>query len=151
MATRPDSALEDRPRLRITRRYPVAPEKVWRAWTDPQALSQWFGPGEVNSVTLAELDRRCTRFDGQFTVLGAVQNVIFEEWAHHVYATRDLARLPVPDPPPHTSPGGRHEPTFAQRMIGRPSNVVPLATHAPEQQSASVRQRSSCTRQPPRN
>lgn len=46
------------PELRIVRHYPVAREKVWRAWTDPQALSQWFGPGEPNSVTLAELDVR---------------------------------------------------------------------------------------------
>jgi uncharacterized protein YndB with AHSA1/START domain len=49
---------EEAPELRITRRYPVAPEKVWRAWTDPQALSAWFGPGEPNSVSLAELDVR---------------------------------------------------------------------------------------------
>lgn len=58
MATGPDSALEGRPQLRIGRRYPVPPEKVWRAWTDPRALSQWFGPGDVQSVTLAELDVR---------------------------------------------------------------------------------------------
>lgn len=55
MATRP---LEQRPRLRIVRRYPVAPAKVWQAWTDPQALSRWFGPGEPDSVTLAEMDVR---------------------------------------------------------------------------------------------
>lgn len=48
----------EKPALRITRRYPVAPEKVWRAWTDPQALSAWFGTGEPNSVSLAELDLR---------------------------------------------------------------------------------------------
>jgi uncharacterized protein YndB with AHSA1/START domain len=48
----------EKPELRLVRRYPVAPEKVWRAWTDPQALSAWFGPGETNSVTLAELDVR---------------------------------------------------------------------------------------------
>jgi uncharacterized protein YndB with AHSA1/START domain len=58
MATRPDPGLTDRPVLRITRRYPVSREKVWRAWTEPQALSRWFGPGEANSVTLAELDVR---------------------------------------------------------------------------------------------
>jgi uncharacterized protein YndB with AHSA1/START domain len=48
----------EKPQLRISRRYPVAPEKVWRAWTDPQALSAWFGPGDPGSVTLAELDVR---------------------------------------------------------------------------------------------
>jgi hypothetical protein len=39
------------------------------------------------------LDRPCTKFDGRFTVLGAVQNVVFEEWAHDQYANRDLTAL----------------------------------------------------------
>jgi uncharacterized protein YndB with AHSA1/START domain len=52
------STTQDRPGLRLTRRYPVAPEKVWRAWTEPQALSAWFGPGESRSVTHAEVDVR---------------------------------------------------------------------------------------------
>lgn len=50
--------LEERPSLAITRRYPVAPEKVWRAWTDPQAISKWFGPGKDEPVSLAQLDVR---------------------------------------------------------------------------------------------
>ena len=50
--------LKDRPALRIERFYPRAPEKVWRAWTDPQALSRWFGPGPGECVSLAELDVR---------------------------------------------------------------------------------------------
>ena len=53
-----DRPVAEAPQLRLTRRYPVACEKVWRAWTDPQALSAWFGPGEPHSVTLAELDVR---------------------------------------------------------------------------------------------
>lgn len=36
----------------------IAPDKVWRAWTDPQALSQWFGPGAGASVSVAEIDLR---------------------------------------------------------------------------------------------
>jgi uncharacterized protein YndB with AHSA1/START domain len=28
----------EKPSLTLTRSYPVAPEKVWRAWTDAQAL-----------------------------------------------------------------------------------------------------------------
>lgn len=44
----------------------------------------------IDQVEPAELGR-VTR-DG-FTVLGALQVVIFEEWAHHVYATRDLGKL----------------------------------------------------------
>jgi hypothetical protein len=45
------------------------------------------------TIPVADLDRVCARRDGQFTVLGAIQVVIFEEWAHHVYAVRDLATL----------------------------------------------------------
>ncbi|NPC54062.1 SRPBCC family protein [Caenimonas soli] len=52
------STTQDRSSLNITRQYAVAPEKVWRAWTEPQALSRWFGPGEPGSVTRAELDVR---------------------------------------------------------------------------------------------
>jgi len=48
----------DAPRLQLVRTYPVGAEKVWQAWTDPQALSHWFGPGATGSVTLAELDVR---------------------------------------------------------------------------------------------
>ena len=44
--------------LRLTRVYPVAAEKVWRAWTDPQALSRWFGPADTEAVTQAQLDVR---------------------------------------------------------------------------------------------
>jgi uncharacterized protein YndB with AHSA1/START domain len=52
------STTQDRPSLHLSRHYPVAPEKVWRAWTDPQALSVWFGPGQTKSVTRAEMDVR---------------------------------------------------------------------------------------------
>lgn len=44
-------------------------------------------------VTASQLDYLCSSRGGTFTVLGAVQNVIFEEWAHHQYAVRDLVAL----------------------------------------------------------
>lgn len=47
---------QDNGQVSIRRTYPVAPEKVWRAWTDPQALSQWFGSGKPDSVREAEFD-----------------------------------------------------------------------------------------------
>ena len=56
---------QEKPQLHLVRHYPVAPAKVWRAWTDPQALSDWFGPGEPNSVTLAQTD---VRVGGRFRV-----------------------------------------------------------------------------------
>jgi hypothetical protein len=49
----------------------------------------------VGSIDDAELHRTCRPRDGRFTVVGALQTVMFEEWAHHQYATRDLARLDV--------------------------------------------------------
>jgi uncharacterized protein YndB with AHSA1/START domain len=52
------SPTQDRPGLDIVRRYAVAPEKGWRAWTEPQALSRWFGPAETEVVTSAQLDVR---------------------------------------------------------------------------------------------
>lgn len=42
----------------INRLYRATPDKVWRAWTEPQALSRWFGPGPTPSVTAAEIDLR---------------------------------------------------------------------------------------------
>ena len=29
--------------LKLERYFPLPPEKVWWAWTDPQALAQWSG------------------------------------------------------------------------------------------------------------
>src|SRR5471032_2326937 len=53
-----DQTTAERPSLRLVRHYPVAPEKVWRAWTDPQKLKRWFGPDPADEVTLAETDLR---------------------------------------------------------------------------------------------
>ena len=39
------------------------------------------------------LDRACTPRGGQIHVVDALQVVLFETWAHHQYATRDLAIL----------------------------------------------------------
>jgi hypothetical protein len=44
-------------------------------------------------LTADALARRCAPREGRFTVAGALQTVLFEEWAHEQYATRDLARL----------------------------------------------------------
>ena len=52
------SSLQEPPCLVLMRFYPVAPEKVWRAWTDPQALVRWFGPAEADTAEVIELDLR---------------------------------------------------------------------------------------------
>ena len=55
-----------KPSLALSRRYPVAPEKLWRAWTDPQALKRWWGPAPGEPVSLAELD---VRVGGRFRIV----------------------------------------------------------------------------------
>lgn len=44
--------------VRIERHYPHAAEKVWRAWTEPQALSRWFGGMRPGSAGEAQIDLR---------------------------------------------------------------------------------------------
>jgi uncharacterized protein YndB with AHSA1/START domain len=57
---------EDRPFLAIDRHYPVSPEKVWHAWTNPEAIKRWWGPGAGDPVSLAELD---VRVGGRFRIV----------------------------------------------------------------------------------
>ena len=58
--------LAQKPSLTLTRRYAAAPEKVWRAWTDPEAIERWFGPGPGEPVSAAELD---LRVGGRFRIV----------------------------------------------------------------------------------
>jgi uncharacterized protein YndB with AHSA1/START domain len=46
-----------KPSLTFKRRYNAAPAKVYAAWTDPEKLKRWMGPGEVESL-LVEADVR---------------------------------------------------------------------------------------------
>lgn len=54
------------PFLLLDRTYPVAPEKVWRAWTDPEALKRWWAPRPGHRVSLCELD---VRVGGRFRIV----------------------------------------------------------------------------------
>lgn len=46
-----------KPSLTIKRRFKAAPAKVFAAWTDPEKVKHWMGPGEVRLVS-AECDLR---------------------------------------------------------------------------------------------
>jgi uncharacterized protein YndB with AHSA1/START domain len=61
-----EQAIRTKPFLNLARRYPVAPEKVWRAWTDPEAVKRWWGPGPGEPVAVAELD---VRVGGRFRIV----------------------------------------------------------------------------------
>jgi uncharacterized protein YndB with AHSA1/START domain len=54
-----------KPSLTLERRFAVAPEKVYAAWTDPEKLVCWFGP-DSGAVTRAETD---VRVGGRYTVV----------------------------------------------------------------------------------
>ena len=58
--------VREKPSLALSRHYPAAPEKVWRAWTDPEALKRWWGPGTAEGVSLAQLD---VRVGGRFRII----------------------------------------------------------------------------------
>jgi uncharacterized protein YndB with AHSA1/START domain len=45
-----------KPSLTIKRHYPVPVERVFKAWTDPQALRQWFGPSDEGKILGSETD-----------------------------------------------------------------------------------------------
>jgi uncharacterized protein YndB with AHSA1/START domain len=61
-----EQRLATKPSLTLQRHYPVAPEKVWRAWTDAEAVKRWWGPGPGEPVSLAELD---VRVGGRFRIV----------------------------------------------------------------------------------
>jgi len=52
------ATLTENPKLKLARHYPVAPEKVWRARTEPQQIARWFNPSGQHTVVLAETDVR---------------------------------------------------------------------------------------------
>jgi uncharacterized protein YndB with AHSA1/START domain len=58
--------IQEKPSLSLSRRYPVSPEKLWRAWTDPEAVKKWWGPDAGETVSAAELD---VRVGGRFRIV----------------------------------------------------------------------------------
>jgi uncharacterized protein YndB with AHSA1/START domain len=58
MATGAARGPTESPGFTLERSYAAPPEQVWHAWTDPQALSRWFGPEDTESVIDAEVDLR---------------------------------------------------------------------------------------------
>jgi uncharacterized protein YndB with AHSA1/START domain len=61
-----EQRLAEKPFLTLERHYPVAPEKVWRAWTDAETLRRWWGPTPGEPVSAAELD---VRVGGRFRIV----------------------------------------------------------------------------------
>jgi uncharacterized protein YndB with AHSA1/START domain len=52
-----DTQTATKPSLTIRRRLKASPAKVFSAWTEPEKIKRWFGPGAVQ-CTHAEFDLR---------------------------------------------------------------------------------------------
>jgi uncharacterized protein YndB with AHSA1/START domain len=52
------AAVKEKSSLTIVRKLKAAPEKVWRALTQPQALKQWMAPDDAFKIPVAEADVR---------------------------------------------------------------------------------------------
>ena len=50
--------VKEKPSLTIVRQFKAAPEKVWRALTQPEALKQWMAPDDAFQIPVAEADLR---------------------------------------------------------------------------------------------
>ncbi len=77
----PTHPRQQQAQVRLNRSYGVAPDKVWRAWTEPQALVSWFTHGHPAATDSAELDVRvggCYRV--RFTTPNGVQNEVAGEY-----------------------------------------------------------------------
>ncbi len=46
-----------KPSLTLKRRFKAPPAKVFAAWTDPEKIKRWMGPGEIKAV-VTETDAR---------------------------------------------------------------------------------------------
>ncbi len=44
--------------LQLKRTFPASREKVWKAWTTPEALKRWFAPSDEYSTPTAQVDLR---------------------------------------------------------------------------------------------
>lgn len=44
--------------LQLKRTFPASREKVWKAWTTPEALKRWFAPSDEYSTPAAQVDLR---------------------------------------------------------------------------------------------
>jgi len=51
------ATITTKPSLIIRRRFNAPPEKVFSAWTDPEKVKRWMGPGDIKAVS-AESDAR---------------------------------------------------------------------------------------------
>ncbi len=52
------ATVTEKPSLTVVRKFKAAPEKVWHALTQPEALKQWMAPDDAFNIPVAETDLR---------------------------------------------------------------------------------------------
>ena len=52
------AAVKEKPSLTIVRKLKAAPDKVWRALTQPEALKKWMAPDDAFKIPVAETNVR---------------------------------------------------------------------------------------------
>lgn len=65
-----------KPSLTIKRRFKAAPAKVYAAWTDPEKMSRWLGPGNVINVEAKTELRVGGRYSIRMVVPNDEHNVV---------------------------------------------------------------------------
>lgn len=98
--------------VRISRHYAATPQALWAAWTEPAALSRWFGPAGGSTVAEVQLrvgGRYRIRFPGhggehhevagEYLVVEPPRRLVFS-WAFHSTPERisriSIELLPAP-------------------------------------------------------
>jgi uncharacterized protein YndB with AHSA1/START domain len=69
-----EATADDRHRIVVRRRIPIAREIVYQAWTDPDGLKEWMCPGDVISAE-ASLD---LRVGGSFRIIMRSKSEVHE-------------------------------------------------------------------------
>jgi len=67
------------PSLTLKRRLKAPPGKVFAAWTDPEKMKRWMGPGEVKTMR-AESD---TRVGGRYRIADMSAATLPEDFARN--------------------------------------------------------------------
>ncbi|HEV2640421.1 MAG TPA: SRPBCC domain-containing protein [Actinocrinis sp.] len=57
MTVNANANMHEQPVVRLQRRIPAPPDRVYRAWLDPDQLRRWLAPGDLE-VTRVEIDER---------------------------------------------------------------------------------------------
>jgi len=65
MPASPSPSVVQKPSLTLKRRLNAPAEKVYAAWTQPEQITQWFGPSDTSKVLRAETD---VRVGGRYTL-----------------------------------------------------------------------------------